>query len=135
LREYTLARTLNKKLFAVAIDPTKSIADLPPELKGTWQAVELTGGQDGVLLPTQLPGSHEEKHVVFFKDGLRRLKRGLDKAPAGTEPVRRDEEDHRLAAVGLLVQRPLPALARRDASLRVEIEEDVVPALAREPVA
>ena len=84
LREYTLARTLNKKLFAVVIDPTKSIADLPPELKGTWQAVDLTGGQDGVLLPTQLPGSHEEKHVVFSKDGLRRLKRGLDKA--GLDP-------------------------------------------------
>src|SRR5271170_7816686 len=84
LREYTLARTLNKKLFAVVIDPAKSIADLPPELKGTWQAVELTGGQDGVLLKTQLPGSHEEKHVVFSKDGLRRLKRGLDKA--GLDP-------------------------------------------------
>jgi hypothetical protein len=35
----------------------------------------------------------------------------------------------------LLVQRPLPALARRDAAIGVEIEEDVVPALAREPVA
>src|SRR5271168_780053 len=84
LREYTLARTLNKKLFAVVIDPAKSIADLPPELKGTWQAVELTGGQDGVQLPTRLPGSHEERHVVFSKDGLRRLKRGLDKA--GLDP-------------------------------------------------
>ena len=37
-----------------------------------------------MLLPTQLPGSHEEKHVVFSKDGLRRLKRGLDKA--GLDP-------------------------------------------------
>ncbi|MFZ2107596.1 MAG: hypothetical protein WAV18_19840 [Roseiarcus sp.] len=61
LREYALARALNKKLFAVVIDPGKSIADLPPELKGTWQAVDETGGQDGVLLQTQLPGSHEEK--------------------------------------------------------------------------
>jgi hypothetical protein len=80
LKEYTLARTLNKKLFAVVIDPTKSIADLPPELKGTWQAVDLAGGQDGLLLKTQLPGSHEEKHVVLSRDGLHRLKRGLDKA-------------------------------------------------------
>src|SRR5580658_3554835 len=80
LREYTLARTLNKKLFAVVIDPAKSIAELPPELKGTWQAVQLMGGQDGVLLKAQLPGSHEEKHIVFSRDGLRRLKRGLDKA-------------------------------------------------------
>lgn len=37
LREYTLARTLNKKLFAVVIDPGKAVADLPRELKGTWQ--------------------------------------------------------------------------------------------------
>ena len=80
LKEYTLARTLNKKLFAVVIDPAKSIAELPPELKGTWQAVQLMGGQDGVLLKAQLPGSHEEKHIVFSRDGLRRLKRGLDKA-------------------------------------------------------
>ena len=45
-REYTVARMLNKKLFAVVIDPGKSIADLP-EYKGTWQAVDVTGGQDG----------------------------------------------------------------------------------------
>jgi tetratricopeptide (TPR) repeat protein len=84
LQEYTLARMLNKKLFAVIVDPAKSIADLPAELKGTWQAVQLTTGQDGVQLATRLPGSHEEKHVVFSKDGLRRLKHGLDKA--GLDP-------------------------------------------------
>jgi Novel STAND NTPase 1/WD domain, G-beta repeat len=66
------------------IDVAKSIDDLPPELKGTWQAVDLTGGQDGLLLKTQLPGSHEERHIVFSRDGLRRLKRGLDKA--GLDP-------------------------------------------------
>jgi hypothetical protein len=65
MKEYTPARTLNKKLFAAVIDATMlSISDLPPELKGTWQAVDLTGGQDGLLLKTQLPGSHEEKHVL-----------------------------------------------------------------------
>jgi TIR domain len=30
LREYALARTLNKKLFAVVIDATKVMGDLPP---------------------------------------------------------------------------------------------------------
>ena len=35
MREHTLARQLNKKLFAVVIDPGKSIAVLPPELKDT----------------------------------------------------------------------------------------------------
>lgn len=44
LREYTVARMLNKKLFAVVIDPGKSIADLP-EYKGTWQDVDLTSGR------------------------------------------------------------------------------------------
>jgi len=84
LKEYTLARTLNKKLFAVLIDPTKAIADLPETLKGTWQIVDLTSGQDGRLLRVQPPGSHEEKHVVFSNEGLHRLKRGLEKA--GLDP-------------------------------------------------
>jgi hypothetical protein len=80
LREYTLARTLHKKLFAAIVDPGKAIADLPPELKGTWQVVDLTSGQNGLLLKTALPGSHEERHVVFSREGLRRLKHGLEKA-------------------------------------------------------
>jgi hypothetical protein len=84
LKEYTLARALNKKLFAVIVDAGKSIADLPPELKGTWQVVDLAGGQDGQLMRAQALGSHEEKHVVFSKEGLRRLKRGLEKA--GLDP-------------------------------------------------
>jgi hypothetical protein len=77
LREYIVARMLNKKLFAVVIDPGQSIADLP-EYKGTWQAVDVTGAQDGLVSKTRLRGSHEEKHVVYSQDGLRRLKRGLD---------------------------------------------------------
>ena len=83
-KEYTLARILNKNLFAVVIDPDKSIAELPSEYKGTWQGVDLTGGQDGLVLKTPLPGSHEERHVVFSKEGLRRLKHGLEKA--GLDP-------------------------------------------------
>jgi hypothetical protein len=84
LREHALARALNKKLFAVVIDPEKPIHDLPPELKDTWQVVNLTGGQDGLLLKIPLPGSHEERHVVFSNEGLRRLKHGLEKA--GLDP-------------------------------------------------
>jgi TIR domain len=80
LKEYTLARALNKKLIALVIDLGKSIAELPPELKGTWQVVDLAGGQDGLVLRTLVPGSQEEQHVVFSRDGLRRLKRALDKA-------------------------------------------------------
>jgi WD40 repeat protein len=84
LKEYTLARTLNKKLFGVVIDPGRAIVDLPPELKGTWQVVNIAGGQDGLLLKTKLPGSYEERHVVFSKEGLRRLRYGLEKA--GLDP-------------------------------------------------
>ena len=79
LKEYTLARGLNKKLFAALIDPGKKITDLPPALKETWQIVDLTGGELR-LFRVAPPGSHEEKHVGFGLEGLRRLKRGLESA-------------------------------------------------------
>ena len=56
-------------------------------------------------------------------------------APAGAEPIRRHEEDDRFAAARGVVQRPLPALPRRNAALRIEIEENVLPAFGGEPVA
>ena len=84
LKEYTLARGLNKKLFAVFVDLTRTLADLPAELSDTWQVVDLVGGQDLRLVRTSIPGSHEEKHVGFSKSGLHRLKRGLEKA--GLDP-------------------------------------------------
>ena len=63
--------------------------------------------------------------------------RGVDLrlAPAGREPFLRDEREDDLAAIGRLLQRVLPALAGHDAALGVEIEEDVVPAVLRQPVA
>ena len=76
---------------------SKTIDDLPPELTGVWQVVDLKGGQDLKLFPTTLPGSHEEQHVTFSQSGLIRLKRGLEKAgldpkffawPPGHEPAR-----------------------------------------------
>jgi hypothetical protein len=84
LKEYALARGLNKKLFAALADPGKTISDLPPELAGTWQVVDLTGGQEPEILRVQPPGSHEEKHVTFSAEGLRRLRKGLEKA--GLDP-------------------------------------------------
>jgi tetratricopeptide (TPR) repeat protein len=83
LKEYALARGLNKKLFAALADPGKTISDLPPELAGTWQVVDLTGGQEPEILRVQPPGSHEEKHVTFSAEGLRRLRKGLEKAGIG----------------------------------------------------
>ncbi len=83
LKEYSLARGLDKKLFAAIVDEGKSIADLPPELAGTWQVVDLKSG-DTQTLRVPLPGSHEERHITFSKEGLRRLKNGLGKA--GLDP-------------------------------------------------
>jgi WD40 repeat protein len=80
LREYSLARGLNKKLFATLIDATKTIASLPPEMTGVWQIVDLVHGQDLRLFPTKAPGSYEERHVGYSRSGLLRLKRGLEKA-------------------------------------------------------
>ena len=56
-------------------------------------------------------------------------------APARRQPLRRDECQNHLAAIGGLLQGVLPALAGDDAALGVEIEEDVGPAVGREPVA
>ena len=82
-KEHTLAAGLDKTLFAVLIDPNLTLADIPPELKGSWQVVPLTGGELSVFR-TSLPGSLEERHIPFSRDGLHRLKRGLEKA--GLDP-------------------------------------------------
>lgn len=84
-KEYQLARSLNKQLFGVLIDSNLTLANIPPEYKGTWQAVDFGGGTDGQVFRTTLPGSHKESHVTFGRDGLRRLKRGLEKA--GLDPM------------------------------------------------
>ena len=80
LKEYALARGLNKKLFATLIDPSITIASLPTELSGVWQIVDLAHGQDLRLFRTQAPGSDDERHVGYSESGLLRLKRGLQKA-------------------------------------------------------
>src|SRR5450631_1961577 len=54
-------------------------------------------------------------------------------APFGGEPVMRDKEEHRLALPCVLIDRALPALAGMNALRRIEIEKDVVPALALQP--
>jgi hypothetical protein len=84
MKEYGLARGLNKKLFAVLIEPDKRVGDLPPQLTGTWQVTSLVGGQDMQVFRVALLGSHEEKHVSYAREGLRRLKRGLENA--GLDP-------------------------------------------------
>ena len=83
-KEYALARGLNKKLFAVLTNSTQTIGSLPEELTGVWQIVDLVHAQDLRLFPVQMPGSVDERHVSYSRDGLLRLKRGLEKA--GLDP-------------------------------------------------
>jgi WD40 repeat protein len=125
-KEYYLARGLNKKLFAALIDPADSIESLPEELKGVWQVVDLVGGQDLRLFVTQLPSSHEERHVAYSQSGLLRLKRGLEKAgldpkffawPPENEPDRapyRGLKPHEAADAGVFFGRDAPIVEAID---------------------
>ncbi len=70
------------------------------------------------------------------EDALAELLRGeeLREAVLRRVPRRRHQEQHRLAAVDRVEQRRDPALAGRDAARRVEVQEVVVPAFARQPL-
>jgi formylglycine-generating enzyme required for sulfatase activity len=78
-KEFNLAHRLNKRLFGLLIDDIP-IADLPATLTGTWQMVPLSSGRDHVMLHANLPGTHDEVHVTFSKEGLTRLRIGLERA-------------------------------------------------------
>jgi tetratricopeptide (TPR) repeat protein len=83
LKEFNLARKLNKRLFGVLIEAIP-VAEMPEDLTGTWQLVDLASGQDHALIQVRMPRTHEEAHVTFSKEGLARLRNGLSKA--GLDP-------------------------------------------------
>jgi conflict system STAND superfamily ATPase/TIR domain-containing protein len=83
LKEFNLARRLNKRLFGVLIEAIP-IRELPDELTAAWQVVQLGAGTDHELFRVTLPVTHEEVHVTFSREGLRRLKNGLTRA--GLDP-------------------------------------------------
>ena len=83
LKEFNLARRLNKRLFGVLIDAIP-VGELPPDLTDAWQVVDLASGQDHTMFRVILPRTHEEAHVAFSKEGLARLRNGL--AKAGLDP-------------------------------------------------
>ena len=78
-KEFNLAHRLNKRLFGLLIEDLP-IGDLPATLTGTWQLVPLASGRDHTMLRATLPGSHDEAHVTFSKEGLTRLRIGLERA-------------------------------------------------------
>lgn len=83
LKEFYLAHQLNKRLFGVLIEEVP-VEDLPRELAGTWQIVQLAAGRDQVTLRGMLPVTQELTTVSFSAEGLARLKRGLE--GAGLDP-------------------------------------------------
>ena len=95
LREFHLARRLNKRMFGVLIEDTP-LADLPREMTANWQVVNLAAGADHEMRRAVLPDG-SEAHVTFSASGLKRLRAGLAKAgldprffawPPETEPER-----------------------------------------------
>ncbi len=78
-KEFNLAHRLNKRLFGLLIEDIP-IGDLPATLAGTWQLVPLSSGRDHVMLQANLPGTHDEVHVTFSREGLTRLRIGLERA-------------------------------------------------------
>lgn len=96
LKEFHLAQRLNKRLFGLLIEDIP-ISGLPAALTGVWQLVPLATGRDHVMLSAILPGSHDEVHVTFSREGLTRLRIGLERAgldarffgwPPGNDPRR-----------------------------------------------
>ncbi|MCB1500359.1 MAG: toll/interleukin-1 receptor domain-containing protein [Bauldia sp.] len=78
LREFHLAQKLNKQMFGILVEPVP-MADIPAEVKNTWQLVDLASGADHAMFRVVLPDGAEE-HVTLSKSGLARLKAGLAKA-------------------------------------------------------
>ena len=71
LKEYQLARGLNKKLFAALIDQAKTIEQLPDELKGVWQIADLDAAEvTRVPLPPRSPtlNAYVERWVRSVKE-------------------------------------------------------------------
>ena len=83
-KEFVLAHRLNKRLFGVLIEDIP-VADLPAMLTGSWQLVSLASGRDHVMIRAVSPGAQNEEHVTFSRDGLTRLRLGLERA--GLDPL------------------------------------------------
>jgi formylglycine-generating enzyme required for sulfatase activity len=82
-KEFTLAQKLNKRLFGVLTDRFTP-SDVPADLSGTWQLVDLASGQDHKIFSVTLPVTHRKCKVGFSREGLARLRSGLVKA--GLDP-------------------------------------------------
>jgi formylglycine-generating enzyme required for sulfatase activity len=73
--EFLLAHTLNKRIFAVVVEPTP-FSDLPTEMRAEWQITDLTAGARDYHATVRLPGG-KTTDVALGTEGLDRLRIGL----------------------------------------------------------
>ena len=73
---------------------------------------------------------HQRENRLAQRPRLRKL----HKAPLALEPVRSQDQDHRIAGRDLAIQRALPLLSRSDAPLIVEIEKCRGESLGAQPL-
>jgi WD40 repeat protein len=125
LAEFLLAKSLNKRIFAVIVEPTP-YSELPTEMTAEWQITDLTTGARDHHVMVTLPGG-QTTDVAFGKEGLDRLRVGL--AQSGLDPKYfawpPENDPNRLPYRGLL---PLEA---DDAGIFFGREAPVVDALDR----
>jgi hypothetical protein len=82
LAEFLLAKSLNKRVFAVIVEPTP-FSELPTEMTAEWQITDLTTGARDYHATVTLPGG-KTADVVLGTEGLDRLRIGL--VQAGLDP-------------------------------------------------
>jgi formylglycine-generating enzyme required for sulfatase activity len=82
LAEFLLAKSLNKRVFAVIVEPTP-FSELPPEMTAEWQITDLTTGARDYHAMVMLPGG-TTTDVALGTEGLDRLRIGL--VQSGLDP-------------------------------------------------
>jgi TIR domain len=80
LNEFNLAHRLNKRLFGVLVEAIP-LADLPEDLSGTWQVVDLAAGHDHEMFRVALPRTQEEAHVTFSRGAGTATRRTRTRGP------------------------------------------------------
>jgi formylglycine-generating enzyme required for sulfatase activity len=82
LAEFLLAKSLNKRVFAVIVEPTP-FSELPIEMTAEWQITDLTAGPRDFHVTVTLPGG-KTTDVALGTEGLGRLRIGL--VQSGLDP-------------------------------------------------
>jgi formylglycine-generating enzyme required for sulfatase activity len=82
LAEFLLAKSLNKRVFAVIVEPTP-FSELPTEMTAEWQITDLTTGARDYHATVKLPGG-KTTEVALGTEGLDRLRVGL--VQSGLDP-------------------------------------------------